>query len=173
MLREQYPDEHVAAKSLEDRLTLVIRTQNDAAALEALKRSTEHQARGDLEAAVGALENVDVHGLSKDVGEDVFGRWSDACSRMAQAASVPLVRFAPAKGRGIILYSDDQYPNGLVVFSSLGMGNHFPQGKVVTDPIVLARARGFREATPTPELDGWAAFRSSYVAAAPSAPIRH
>src|SRR5262249_35627583 len=91
VLREQHPDEHLAAKSLEDRLTLLIRTQKDAAALEALKQSTEHQARGDLEAAVIALENVDVHGLSKDVGEDVFGRWSDACSRMAQAASVPLL----------------------------------------------------------------------------------
>jgi hypothetical protein len=156
VLREQHPDEHAAAKSLEDRLTLLIRTQKDAAALEALKQATEHQARGDLEAAVIALENVDVHGLSKDVGEDVFGRWSDACSRMAQAASVALLRFAPAKGRGIILYRDAQYPNGLVVFSSLGMGNHFPQGKIVTDPIVLDRARGFREARAMPDLDGWA-----------------
>jgi hypothetical protein len=173
VLREQHPDEHTAAKSLEDRLTLLIRTQKDAVALEALKQSTEHQARGDFEAAVVALENVDVHGLSRDVGEDVFGRWSDACSRMAQAASVPLLRFAPAKGRGIILYRDAQYPNGLVVFSSLGMSNHFPQGKVVTDPIILDRARGFREARPMPDLDGWATFRTSYVAAAPSAPVRH
>jgi len=164
---------HIAAKSLEDRLTRLIRTQKDAAALEALKQSTEHQARGELEAAVIALENVDVHGLSKDVGEDVFGRWSDACSRMAQAASVPLLRFAPAKGRGIILYRDAQYPKGLVVFSSLGISNHFPQGKIVTDPIILDRARGFREARAMPDLDGWATFRTSYVAAAPSAPVRH
>jgi hypothetical protein len=37
------------------------------------------------------------------------------------------------------------------VFSSLGLGNGFPQGKVITDVAVLRRARAFREAAPLPQ----------------------
>ena len=99
-------------------------------------------------------------------------RWSDACSRLAQSAGEALVRFAPAQGRGLILYADPAYPGGLLVFSSLGMGPGFPQGKVVTDVAILRRARPFREAAPLPAAS-WASFASSAPLPAPAAPIRH
>src|SRR5438105_14489188 len=84
-----------------------------------------------------------------------------------QTAAATLLRFAPAQGRGLILYADPAYPNGLIVFSSLGMGSGYPQGKVVTDIAILGRARrcqqsgpnsrGFREAAPLPTTS-WGSF---------------
>jgi hypothetical protein len=134
--------------------------------------ATGHQARGDFEAAVSVLEQVDVHGLSEETSQDVFGRWSDTCSRLAQTAGAALVRFAPAQGRGLILYADPAYPNGLVVFSSLGVGPGFPQGKVVTDVAILRRARPFREASPLP-VTSWTSTGYSVPVPAPAVPIRH
>ena len=117
------------------------------------------------------LEQVDVHGLSVDVSQDVFGRWSDACGpELAQTAAATLLRFAPAQGRGLVLYADPAYPNGLIVFSSLGMGPGYPQGKVVTD--ILRRARPFREAAPIPATS-WGGFGVTASTSEVQAPVRH
>jgi len=85
---------------------------------------------------------------------------------------VALLRFAPTQGRGLILTRDPLYPNGLVVFSSLGMGPHFPQGRVVTDGTVLGLARPFREAAPLPTLS-WSLVTASAVPSSLRVPIRH
>jgi hypothetical protein len=154
------------------RLDQQVRAEKDAAARRALAEATDHQARGDLEAAVNALEQVDVQGLSQEVSQDVFGRWSDTCSRLALTAGGHLVRFAPSQGRGLILCTDPAYPNGLVVFSSLGMGPGFPQGKVVTDVAILRRARPFREAVPVP-ITSWPGTATHAMAEGPAAPVRH
>jgi hypothetical protein len=172
LFEREFPEQRVTIDELRQRLDRCERAESDATARQALDQAAEAHARGDLESAVSILEQVDVHGLSRDVSEDVFGRWLDACSRMAQSAGATLVRFAPAQGRGIVLYADPDYPNGLRVFSSLGMGTLFPQGKLVTDQTVLRRARSFREAAPLAPTS-W--FGQTSYAAKPSAaaPIRH
>jgi hypothetical protein len=172
LFEREFPEQRATIDELRQRLERCERAESDASARQALDQAAEAHARGDLESAVSILEQVDVHGLSRDVSEDVFGRWSDACSRMAQSAGATLVRFAPAQGRGIVLYADPDYPNGLRVFSSLGMGTLFPQGKLVTDQTVLRRARSFREAAPLAPTS-W--FGQTSYAATPSAaaPIRH
>jgi hypothetical protein len=171
-LEHEFPGETATIHRLRLKLEQCVRAARDAAAHQALALATEHQARGDLEAAVSVLEQVEVHGLSEEMSQDVFGRWSDTCSRLAQTAGAVLVRFAPAQGRGLILYTDPAYPNGLVVFSSLGMGPGFPQGKVVTDIAVLRRARPFREASPLP-VTAWTSTGYSASVPAPAVPIRH
>jgi hypothetical protein len=171
-IEREFPDQTAAIDALRVRLEQRERAASDDAARQALAVCAEHQARGDLEGAVNILEQVDVHGLSVDVSQDVFGRWSDACSRLAQTAAATLLRFAPAQGRGLILYADPAYPNGLIVFSSLGMGPGFPQGKVVTDIAVLRRARPFREAAQLPATS-WGSFGTSPPSSAALSPIRH
>jgi hypothetical protein len=169
----EFPEQVATIEGLRKNVERQQRCAKDDAARQALAACAEHQARGDLEGAVGVLEQVDVHGLSVDVSQDVFGRWSDACSRLAQTAAATLLRFAPAQGRGLILYADPAYPNGLIVFSSLGMGPGFPQGKVVTDVAVLRRARPFREAAPLPSTS-WAGITgASSTTTAPLGPVRH
>ncbi len=172
LFEREFPEQRATIDELRQRLERCERAESDATARQALDQAAEAHARGDLESAVSILEQVDVHGLSRDVSEDVFGRWLDACSRMAQSAGATLVRFAPAQGRGIVLHADPDYPNGLRVFSSLGMGTLFPQGKLVTDQTVLRRARSFREAAPLAPTS-W--FGQTSYAATPSAaaPIRH
>jgi hypothetical protein len=170
-LEREFADQAATIDRLRLRLDQRVRADKDGAARRALAEATEHQARGDLEAAVTALEQVDVQGISQDVSEDVFGRWSDSCSRLALTAGGHLVRFAPSQGRGLILHTDPAYPNGLVVFSSLGMGPGFPQGKVVTDAAMLRRARPFREAAPLP-ISSWTSIGGSR-SVAPAAPVRH
>jgi hypothetical protein len=172
VLERDFADEMTAIERLRLKLSHKIRAEKDAAARQALELAAEHNGRGDLDGAVAVLEQVDVHGLSLDLSEDVFGRWSDACSRLAQAAGAALVRSAPAQGRGLILYSDPAFPNGLVVFSSLGMGPGFPQGTVVSDPAILRRARPFREAAPLP-ITSWTSPPTSTTGATPAALIRH
>ena len=81
-------------------------------------------------------------------------------------------RGAPAQGRGLILYPDPAYPKELIVFSSLGMGPVYPQGKVVTDIAILRRARPFREAAPIPATS-WGGFSVSASNSAVLAPVRH
>ena len=76
--------------------------------------------------------DVPALGLSLDVSEDIFGRWCDACSRLAQTTGAWLVRFAPARGRGLILLKDPSRPQELQVFSSLGMGSDYPNGVMIT-----------------------------------------
>ncbi|HET6315404.1 MAG TPA: hypothetical protein VFG86_03020, partial [Chloroflexota bacterium] len=181
-IEREFPDQTTTIDALRLRLDHRERAAKDDAARQALAACAEHQARGDLESAVNVLEQVDVSGLSIDVSQDVFGRWSDACSRLAQTAAATLLRFAPAQGRGLILYADPAYPNGLIVFSSLGMGPGFPQGKVVTDIAILRRARrcqqsspncrGFREAAPLPATS-WGSFGVSAASSATLLPIRH
>jgi len=171
-IEREFPDQTPAIDALRTRIEHRERAAKDDAARQALATCAEHQARGDLEGAVNVLEQVDVLGLSVDVSQDVFGRWSDACSRLAQTAAATLLRFAPAQGRGLILYADPAYPNGLIVFSSLGMGSGYPQGKVVTDIAILRRARPFRDAAPIPTTS-WSGFSVSAPTAAVLAPIRH
>lgn len=127
-------------------------------------------------------------GLSVDVSEDVFGRWSDACSRLAQTTGAWLVRYAPTQGRGLILLKDPSRPQELQVFSSLGMGSDYPQGTVITpylteqerrDPVacrralaataILKRAREFRAAAVLPG-STWSSFA---LPASPAAPVHH
>jgi hypothetical protein len=150
VIGREFPEQTAAIEAIRLRVAHGERAAKDDAARQALAASAGHQARGDLEAAVNALEQVDVHGLSQDVSEDVFGRWSDACSRLALASGTPLKRYAPSKGRGVILYADPEYPNGLIVFSSLGMGTDFKQRDIVTNSAILNRARTFRDAKPLP-----------------------
>ncbi len=137
---------------------------------------------------MAVLEQVDVHGLSLDVSEDVFGRWSDACSRLAQTTGALLVRYAPAQGRGLILLKDPARPRELQVFSALGMGPDYPQGALITPfldeesrhdpaarrraeaaPRILGRAREFRPASSLPATS-WGSFAA---ATAPTTPIHH
>ncbi len=158
LLRREFSSESARIKSLQNRIDDRVRAHKDAAARAALAVASEHQGRGDVDAAVKTLEAVDVHGLTKEVSEDLFGRWSDACSRLAQTGGLDLVRFAPAQGRGLILTTDPAVPNGLVVFSSLGMGPNYPEGKIMVDPLVLNRARRFRQAAPVAQIGGWQSY---------------
>jgi hypothetical protein len=91
---------------------------------------SEQQARGDFETAVATLEQIDPSGLSIDVSQDVFGRWCDACSCLAQTSSLLVVRYAPNQGRGLILVKDPAHPHARQILSSLGMGPDFPRGRV-------------------------------------------
>ena len=171
-ISREFPDQTLTTDQFQLNLEQRERKAKDDVARQALAACEEHQARGDLEGAVNQLEQVDVHGLSVEVSQDIFGRWSEACSRLAQTAAATLVRFAPAQGRGLIMYADPAYPNGLIVFSSLGMGPGFPQAKVVTDPAVLRRARPFREAAPL-SVTSWTGFGGAPSSTPPLAPIRH
>jgi hypothetical protein len=168
----KFPEQTGTREQLSLSLQRRERADKDDAARQALAACAEHQARGDLEAAVNTLEHVDVLGLSVDVSQDVFGRWSDVCSRHAQLSGTTLYRYAPAQGRGLILYADPAYPNGLIVFSSLGMGPGFKQGKVVSDLAILHRARTFREAAPLPTTS-WASFGTMPSSTPVPAPVRH
>jgi hypothetical protein len=166
-LKAEFPTEEERISTLRTRLHQRVQAAWDAAARAALEQSAEHQGRGDLESAVTVLEQVQVRGLSPEVGEDVFGAWSQACSRLAQSAGFDqgpagtlheaLVRFAPAKGRGLILMRDPAVPHGLIVFSALGMGPGYSRprdsgDKVVSDRFIVGRARGFRRAAPLVEV---------------------
>ena len=172
LLEREFPDDTDTIDGLRQRLEACLRAELDVSARQVLAQAAEAQARGDLEATVSILELAEVQGLSREVSEDLFGRWSDACSRLAQTAGLKLVRHAPVQGRGLILYSDPAYPNGLVVFSSLGMGPHFPQGKVVTDTAILRRSRPFREAAPLPT-NSWFGQTAWVPTAAAAGPVRH
>jgi hypothetical protein len=188
LLKAEFPMEEDRIEALRSRIQQRVQAARDAAARAALGQVAEHQGRGDLEAAVTVLEQVDVRGLSLEVGEDVFGAWSQACSRLAQSTGfdqgpggsrhTALLRFSPAKGRGLILMADPAVPNGLVVFSALGMGPGYSRPrdtgeKVVSDPFIVERARGFRRATPLAQVGGDQSYArwQSYVT--PAAVERH
>jgi len=166
-LKAEFPAEEERIGALRTRLRQRVQAARDAVARSALEQAAEHQGRGDLDAALTVLEQVDVRGLSSEVGEDVFGAWSQACSRLAQSLGFDqgpagtqheaLVRFAPAKGRGLILMRDPAVPHGLIVFSALGMGPGYSRPresgeKVVSDRFIVDRARGFRRAAPLAEV---------------------
>jgi hypothetical protein len=167
-LHSEFPEDEPRITALHGRLEQRRQAGRDAVARAAIAEADQYQARGDLEAAVRVLEHTEARGLSREVSQDLFGVWSIACSRLAQTAGLDLVRFAPAQGRGLILTRDPDVPFGLVVFASLGMGPNYPEGKIVTDRLILQRARPFRPADPLPETGGWAA-RSSYVLPASAA----
>jgi hypothetical protein len=181
-LKAEFPAEEERVDALRVRLHHRAQAAREAAARAALGQAAEHQGRGDLEAAVTVLEQVEVRGLSPEVGEDVFGAWSQACSRLAQSAGFDqgpagspheaLVRFAPAKGRGLILMCDPAVPHGLVIFSALGMGAGYPRDKIVSDRLIVERARGFRRAAPLAEVGsggqsyaGWQSYVTPPTAA--------
>jgi hypothetical protein len=179
MLGKEYPNEADRLKPLHDRLQHRVRAVNDAAARRVLVDASELQGRGEFNAAVRLLEAVDVHGLSREASEDVFGRWSAACSLLAQTGDLELLRYSPTQGRGIILHRDPSVPYGLVEFSALGMGPSHFEGRVVSaadreGSVIISRARSFRAAELPSEMHaGW--YGRSYVVASgsPAAPVRH
>jgi hypothetical protein len=144
-----------------------------------LVQASELQGRGDFNAAVRLLEAVDVENLSREASEDVFGRWSAACSLLAQTGGLELSRYSPAQGRGIILHKDPSVPYGLVEFSALGMGSSHFEGRVLSaadreGTVIISRARPFRAAELPAELSvAW--YGRSYVTTGDSSsvPARH
>jgi hypothetical protein len=178
-LGREFPAETERIAPLRERLEHRVRAVNDAAARRVLLQASELQARGDFEAAVKLLEAVDVSGLSRETSEDVFGRWSAACSLLGQTGGLELLRYSPAQGRGIIVHRDPSVRYGMLVFSSLGMGADYFEGRVVSaadreGAAIMARARPFRAAEVPPDLgSGW--FGRSYVTgSAPAADlVRH
>jgi hypothetical protein len=179
MLGTEYPNEVDSLKPLHERLQHRVRALNDAAARRVLVDASELQGRGEFNAAVRLLEAVDVQGLWREASEDVFGRWSAACSLLAQTGDLELLRYSPAQGRGIILHRDPSVPYGLVEFSALGMGPSHFEGRVVSaadreGSVIISRARSFRAAELPSEMNaGW--YGRSYVVASgsPAAPVRH
>lgn len=179
MLGTEYPNEVDRLKPLHERLQHRVRAVNDAAARRVLVDASELQGRAEFNAAVRLLEAVDVHGLSREASEDVFGRWSAACSLLAQTSDLELLRYSPAQGRGIILHRDPGVPYGLVEFSAIGMGPSHFEGRVVSSAdregsLIISRARPFRAAELPNEMSaGW--YGRSYVVASgsPAAPVRH
>ena len=73
-----------------------------------LLQASESQGRGEFDAAVRLLEAVEVQGLTRETSEDVFGRWSAACSLLGQTGGLELLRYSPSQGRGIILHRDSK-----------------------------------------------------------------
>lgn len=179
MLGTEYPNEADRLKPLHERLQHRVRAENDAAARRMLVEASELQGRGEFNAAVRLLEAIDVQGLSREASEDVFGRWSAACSLLAQTGDLELLRYSPTQGRGIILHRDPSVPYGLVEFSSLGMGPSHFEGRIVSaadreGSLIISRARPFRAAELPAEMNsGW--YGRSYVVASgsPAAPVRH
>ena len=180
LLGREFPAEADRIAPLHERLDHRVRAANDAAARRVLLHASELQGRGDFDAAVRLLEAVDVQGLSREASEDVFGRWSAACSLLGQTGGLELLRYSPAQGRGVIIHRDPAVPYGLIVFSALGMGPSYFEGRVVSaadreGSLIAARARPFRAAELPPELNaGW--YGRGYVLVSNStsgAPVRH
>jgi hypothetical protein len=179
LLGREFPSEAERTAPLHERLDHRVRNANDALARRVLLQASELQGRGDFEAAVKLLEAVDVSGLSRETSEDVFGRWSAACSLLGQTGGLELLRYSPAQGRGVIVHRDPSVRYGMLVFSSLGMGPDYFEGRVVSGAdrdgaAIMARARAFRPADLPPELgSGW--YGRSYASGnAPAAePVRH
>jgi len=178
LLGREFPAEAARVSPLQERLDHRARATNDAAARRVILEASELQGRGDFNAAVKLLEAVEVQSLSRETSEDVFGRWSAACSLLGQSGGLELLRSSSSQGRGIILHHDPSVPYGLVVFSSLGMGPTYFEGRIVSaadrdGAAIIARARPFRAAELPPELSaGW--FGHSYVTSSTAgAPVRH
>lgn len=179
VLGREFPAEAERTAPLHERLDHRVRAANDAIARRVLLQASELQGRGDFEAAVKLLEAVDVSELSRETSEDVFGRWSAACSLLGQTGGLELLRYSPAQGRGVIVHRDPSVRYGMLVFSSLGMGPDYFEGRVVSGAdregaAIMARARAFRPAEVPPDLgSGW--YGRSHVSGnAPAAdPVRH
>lgn len=179
MLGREFPAEAERVAPLHDRLDHRVRATNDAAARRVLVQASELQGRGEFDTAVRLLEAVEVQGLSREASEDVFGRWSAACSLLGQTGGLELLRYSPAQGRGVIIHRDPSVPYGMVVFSALGMGQGYFEGRVVSTAdregaAIIGRARPFRAAELPAELGvGW--YGRSYVTSGSTAaqPVRH
>ena len=178
LLGREFPAEADRVAPLQQRLEHRVRAANDAAARRVILEASELQGRGDFNAAVKLLEAVEVQSLSRETSEDVFGRWSAACSLLGQSGGLELLRSSSSQGRGLILHHDPSVPYGLVVFSSLGLGPTYFEGRIVSaadrdGAAIIARARPFRAAELPPELsNGW--YGRSYVTSSPAgAPVRH
>jgi hypothetical protein len=178
-LGREFPGETERIAPLRERLEHRVRAVNDAAARRLLLQASELQGRGDFEAAVKLLEAVDVSGLSREASEDVFGRWSAACSLLGQTGGLELLRYSPAQGRGVIVHRDPSVRYGVLVFSSLGMGHDYFEGRVVSAAdreraTIMSCARPFRPAEVPPDLGGgW--YGRTYVTGdrADADPVRH
>jgi hypothetical protein len=141
--------------------------------------ASELQGRGEFDAAVSLLEAIDVDGLSLETSKVAFGRWSAACSLAAQVAGIDLLRASVSQGHGVMLHQDPSVPYGRLVFSALGTGATYIQGRVVSaadrdGASLIARARPFEAAQLPAELTAdW--YGGSYVSSGTSAaaPVRH
>jgi len=156
LLGREFPAEATRVAPLQERLDHRVRAANDAAARRTLLQASELQGRGEFDAAVRLLEAVDVQGLSREASEDVFGRWSAACSLLGQSGGLELLRYSPTQGRGVVLHRDPGVPFGLIVFSSLGMATISSRGGWSATPIGKAapssRGRG-PSVRPSPSLN--------------------
>jgi hypothetical protein len=132
VLSREFPAEADRIRPLRERLDHRVRAANDAAARRVLFQASELQGRGDFVAAVRLLESVEVNSPSRETSEDVFGRWSAACSLLGQTSDLELTRYSPAQGQGVILHTDPSVPYGLVELSSLGMGPSHFAGRIVS-----------------------------------------
>jgi hypothetical protein len=187
-LELEFPEEVDMLRDSKSRIVRAIREERDHAARQAMFVAGQYQMQDNLEAALDALERVNVTGLSVEVSQDVFGRWCDTCSRLAQETGADLVRYAPNQGRGLILLRDAARTNELEIFSALGMGPEFTRGTAIklllTDAelrdgdarkraavadLILRGARTFRAATTTPPQSNW----SSYVSPPATAVVHH
>jgi hypothetical protein len=178
LLAREFPAEAARVAPLQERVDHRVRAANDAAARRTLLQASESQGRGDFDAAVRLLEAVDVQVLSRETSEDVFGRWSAACSLLGQTGGLELLRYSPSQGRGIILHRDPSVPYGLLVFSSIGMGPNYFEGRVVSAAdreggVIVARAKPFRSAELPPELGGDWYGRSYVTGSGAGAPVHH
>lgn len=131
VLEREFADDVELIKSAQTRLRVAIREEKDLVAREALERAADQCEAGDLEAALATLEQVDVDGLSLEVSQDVFGRWCDVCSRLAQASGAYVERWAPRQGRGVICIVNPRIPREVEVLSSLGMGPDYFAGTII------------------------------------------
>jgi hypothetical protein len=178
LLGREFPAEAARVAPLQERLEHRVRAANDAAARRTLLQASVSQGRGEFDAAVRLLVAVEVQGLSRETSEDVFGRWSAACSLLGQTGGLELLRYSPSQGRGIVLHRDPGVPYGLVVFSSLGMGPNYFEGRVVSAAdreggVIVARAKPFRSAELPPQLNASWYGRSYVTSDAAGAPARH
>lgn len=183
-LEREFADDVDLIKSAQQRLRFAIREERDLAAREAVERAAQHCEVGDLEAALATLEQVDVDDLSLEVSKDVFGRWLDSCSRLAQASGVYVKRWAPRQGRGVVCIVDLARPRALEVLSSLGMGPDYFAGAIIKQALspeemrdssarrraavaerILREARDFRAATVA--TTGWETYATPSAAALP------
>jgi hypothetical protein len=187
-LELEFSDEVDILRDSKSRIVRAIREERDHAARQAMFAAGQYQMQDNLEAALDTLERVNVTGLSVEVSQDVFGRWCDTCSRLAQETGADLVRYAPNQGRGLILLRDAGRANELEIFSALGMGPEFTRGTAIklllTDAelrdkdarkraavadLILRGARTFRAATTSPPQSSW----SSYVSPPATAVVHH
>ena len=179
MLAREFPDEADRVAPLHERLDHRVRSAYDAAARRVMFQASELQGRGDFDAAVKLLEAVEVERLSPETSEDVFGRWSAACSLLGQERGLELLRYPDAQGRGLMLHRDPSVPYGMLVLSALGMGRDYFEGRVIsrTDrqgATIIRRAGPFRAAELPADMSiGWYGRSYASTGTAAAETVRH